>query len=136
MLDFALLELPNSPNTYLVCDEHYCPRAEAHRQPVEFPVHAEVLRDAWFRVLKEEPRITYGTADDAHLQYEFVQRSLIFRFPDYITVRFVGLDEGRSTILAYSRSKYGRSDFGVNQRRIERWLDLVETQLNGTKESE
>ena len=44
------------------------------------------------------------------------------RYPDSITVRFLPLEEGRSTLAIYSRSHYGRSDFGVNKERVDGWL--------------
>jgi uncharacterized protein (DUF1499 family) len=30
-----------------------------------------------------------------------------------------------STLALYSRSQIGRSDFGVNRRRIERWVERI-----------
>jgi hypothetical protein len=49
------------------------------------------------------------------------QRSRLFRFPDFISVRFLPLGDDRSTLIVYSRTKYGRRDFSVN-RRLDFWL--------------
>jgi uncharacterized protein (DUF1499 family) len=47
------------------------------------------------------------------------------RYPDLITVQFRPLDSTRSTLAIYSRSVYGYSDRGVNQRRVRQWLDRL-----------
>ena len=39
-----------------------------------------------------------------------------------ITAEFIQIDEQRATLAIYSRSVYGRSDFGVNGKRVTRWL--------------
>lgn len=52
----------------------------------------------------------------------YIQRSRWLGFPDYISARSVPLDEGRSTLAIFSRSRFGSHDLGVNRRRVERWL--------------
>ena len=52
----------------------------------------------------------------------FCQRSLIFRFPDDIVAEIVELGDNKSTIAIYSASRCGYGDFGVNRRRMRRWL--------------
>lgn len=44
-------------------------------------------------------------------------RSLFFGFPDYTTVE---LQDGRLRIFA--RLRFGKSDMGVNRKRLDRWL--------------
>ncbi len=53
---------------------------------------------------------------------DLVARTLFVRWPDWVTVRFIPLGEKRSTLAIYSRSVYGRSDFGANKNRITNWL--------------
>lgn len=65
-----------------------------------------------------------GTIDELWITY--VDRSLIFGFPDYISVRAIPFENGAALVI-WSRSRYGRSDFGVNKERIDAWLD----RLNG-----
>ena len=129
MIDFAAIELPTSPNTYLVCFEEACPTAAAHRPSPIFEAPAPQVKDAWFTVMDAQKRLRLTDEDPAALQYEFVQRSAIFRFPDTITVKFVPLDDAQSTVLVYSRSKYGHSDLGVNKKRVDAWLAAVEAEL-------
>ncbi len=58
-------------------------------------------------------------------QFDYVQRSARFRFPDIITVRFISVSSSQSTLAIYSRSIYGKSDFGVNRERIDAWLKTL-----------
>ena len=121
-IDFATLALDGRPNQHLVCPEGFC-AAPPHAASPVFEISATALRDRWMAMIADQPRVTRtGTDDAAALHYDFVQRSLVFRFPDAITVRFIALDAGRATLAIYSRSYYGHDDFGVNRRRVEAWL--------------
>ena len=118
---FATLTPSQRPNWYLVCPESYC-AAAPHRSSPVFDEPASSLRDRWMRMVARHPRIRLISEDVDGLQFVFEQRSLVLRFPDTITVRFIALDGGRATLAIYSRSHYGYGDFGVNRQRIESWL--------------
>lgn len=62
---------------------------------------------------------TFAVEDDHYWRVEF--RSRIFRFVDDVEVRF---DRQSNVIHLRSASRVGRSDFGVNRKRVERirWL--------------
>lgn len=48
-------------------------------------------------------------------------RTALMRYPDYVSIRL--LPEGDSTrVQAFSRSRFGYSDRGVNRARLRRWL--------------
>ena len=51
----------------------------------------------------------------------FIHRSRVWGFPDYVSVKAVR-EAGRTRLSAYSRLRFGASDFGVNRARLERWL--------------
>ena len=55
----------------------------------------------------------------------YVVHTAVLGFPDIVTVEFVALGSDRSSIALYSRSRYGRSDFGKNRRRVEHWLSQL-----------
>ncbi len=120
-IDFATLRLPDAPNRYLACPEHYCAAPPDRISPV-FDMPVAALRGRWKKMLQNQPRITQARADETDLQHDIVQRSRFFRFPDSITVRFIPLPGERSTLAIYSRSHYGRDDFGVNRERVTAWL--------------
>jgi len=67
--------------------------------------------------------VVAGAPDDLFVTY--VQRSAVFGFPDYVSVRAVVLGEGASLAI-WSRARYGHSDLGVNRARVERWLAALE----------
>ncbi|MFN3889045.1 MAG: DUF1499 domain-containing protein [Beijerinckiaceae bacterium] len=60
---------------------------------------------------------------------EAIDRTLIMRFPDDITIR-VRPGAGQSRIDVRSASRYGRHDFGVNARRIERFARQLQELLD------
>jgi len=45
-------------------------------------------------------------------------------YPDAISVKAVQTGD-RTGLMLWSRSRYGQSDLGVNQARIERWLTAL-----------
>ena len=59
-----------------------------------------------------------------------IDRSLILGLPDDIAVRIRPL-AGRTRIDLRSVSRFGRTDFGANARRIQKFADELETQLEG-----
>ena len=123
-IDFAELRLTDKPNQFLMCPPGIC-AADPHADSPAFDVSVEKLRERWRDVLAVQPRIELLAGDAEGLQFDYVQRSLRFRFPDLITVRFISVSLSKTTIAIYSRSVYGKSDFGVNRERIDAWLKTL-----------
>ena len=90
-----------------------------------YDLSVEELRERWMTMIASQPRIETRKADEEAMQYEFIQRTKFMRFPDIITVRFIPLEQRRSTLAVYSRSRYGRRDFGVNKDRVLAWLEAL-----------
>ena len=83
-----------------------------------FTLVRNVLRNRGYQILEALPpggRSGLGRIDA-------VDRSLLLRFPDDVTIRIRPLADGARVDIR-SASRYGRADFGVNARRI---LSLVE----------
>lgn len=131
MINFSDFERAKTPNTFLIAPQGLCRRATPDETAPEFGAPAAMVRAAFQRVTERSPRVTAGPRDDAALQDQYVQRSALFRFPDTVDVRFIPLNDRRSTLAIYSRSKYGRSDFGVNRKRVRAWLDALAVELGG-----
>jgi len=127
-LDFAELRLTDKPNQFLVCPPGSCD-ADPHADSPVFDVSVEQLRERWRDVVAVQPRVELVAEDEEGQQFDYVQRSARFRFPDIITVRFISVatyhSESQSTLAIYSRSVYGKSDLGVNRERIEGWLKIL-----------
>ncbi len=123
-VDFAELKLTNKPNQFLRCPPGFCNGNPNADSPV-FDVSVEQLRERWREVLAVQPRVELLAEDEEGQQFDYVQRSARFRFPDIITVRFISVSSSQSTLAIYSRSVYGKSDFLVNHERIEAWLKML-----------
>ncbi|MEM6743292.1 MAG: DUF1499 domain-containing protein [Pseudomonadota bacterium] len=71
----------------------------------------------------DRTRRVAGSVDALHATY--VQRSRLMGYPDFISVKALPAGEG-ATLAVYSRSRYGRSDLGVNAKRVAAWLDAID----------
>lgn len=74
-------------------------------------LHRQILSEPRTKVLAGSPESGLTT---------YVTRSALWGFPDYTTV---GATETGSVI--HARLRFGRSDTGVNARRVTRWVDAV-----------
>lgn len=84
-----------------------------------FDMTPEALMTAFQRMALAQPNTTLLGERDGFATY--VQRTKLVAYPDYISVRAVPA-AGGSQLYVYSRSRYGRSDFGVNKTRVLAWL--------------
>ncbi|MCV6584088.1 MAG: DUF1499 domain-containing protein [Marinibacterium sp.] len=87
-------------------------------------VRSDVTRDmlvALDQVILATPRTQRlaGGAEGGHVTY--VTRSKLFGFPDYTTFE---LRDG--TLMVFGRLRFGRSDLGVNRKRVDGWLSGIE----------
>jgi uncharacterized protein (DUF1499 family) len=128
-IDFHQLSLPKTPNFYLICPPNFC-NAHANQYSPEFNVNVKELESRSLSLIAQQPRVNLISSQAAKHQYQFVQRSLIFRFPDYIDVQFIPVSQDKSTLAMFSRSKYGHSDLGVNKKRLQKWLELLTNAMN------
>ncbi|WP_367876432.1 DUF1499 domain-containing protein [Sulfitobacter sediminis] len=77
--------------------------------------------EAMEKVILATPRTQKLAGSIEEGQVTYVTRSLAFGFPDYTTVSVI--DAGANKHLeVYGRLRFGRSDFGVNAKRIKGWI--------------
>jgi uncharacterized protein (DUF1499 family) len=124
-IDFATLERPAKPNTFLMAPEGLCRKAKTDAVPPIFTVAAAKLRQEFLNVAIARPRVSHTLSDERALYDDFVVRSALLRFPDLVSVKFLDLNDGRSTLALYARAVYGYSDMGVNRARSLDWLARV-----------
>ncbi len=100
------------------------PDGETYQSPV-FQMSVAELALAFDKVAMAAPRVSRlaGRAEDLWVTY--VQRTGLMRYPDYISVKFIETPDGAATLAIYSRSRFGRSDFGVNRARVKTWIDAL-----------
>ncbi len=78
------------------------------------PIASKKIHD----IAQQTPRTTVlrGSVESGRITY--VTRTKLIGFPDYTTVQ---LEDG--TLMVHARLRFGRSDFGVNRARAERWIE-------------
>ncbi len=105
-----LLPCPDSPNC--VCSQD--PEAEHQIAPLAFTGPGSAALARLKAVVLAQPRVKITGEHDGYLRAEFTSR--IFRFVD--DVEFL-LDEPAKVIHVRSASRVGKSDLGVNRKRVE-----------------
>lgn len=129
ILDLHKLVPPSSPNRCLMVPTGWAhPHADGRTPRFDVPV--EVLREALVAVAAQQPRCHLIALEREARQAEFEQKSRLFGLPHRIVVEFVPLGRSTSTLAIYSRSLKGYWDFGVNARRVHRWLDALPEQIS------
>jgi uncharacterized protein (DUF1499 family) len=101
---------PSTPN----CVSTQAERAWQRMEPIPYQGSLSAARERMLRVLRALSRTTLVEEGPAVLRAEC--RTLIFRFVDDVEIRF---DDAAKLIHFRSASRLGRSDFGVNRRRME-----------------
>ena len=122
--DFATLRKTSKPNQYLVLPPGLGVEEPDQVAPA-FDVPAARLAELWRTEVVTGGDVAERRWDAATLTGDYVERSKLMRYPDLITVQFLPLSAARSTLAIYSRSVYGYSDRGVNQRRVRQWLERL-----------
>ena len=86
-----------------------------------FDVEPQDLLNRFQEVALESPRtrVLAGNAEEGRIT--FISRSLVWGFPDYTTVEVKTQSED-SYLLIHGRLRFGRSDLGVNAKRVKGWL--------------
>ena len=128
-VEFATIQRSASGNDALYCPAGLCGAARVDGVPPVFSAPVSRLRDAVRVIEVNDPDVSPLARDEAKVQDRYLARTRLLRFPDTVSVRFIDLGEGRSTLAIYSRSQIGRSDFGTNRARVEEWLDLLRAKL-------
>lgn len=123
--DFVTLKKARTPNSFLMAPDGLCQQSRVDEVPAVYGVTPQKLRQAFLKVAKAQPRVVHDDAGDASLYDELTVRSALFGFPDLVSIQFLDVKGGKSTLAIYSRSVYGRSDLGVNRARTMAWIRLV-----------
>lgn len=75
-------------------------------------------------VIRATPRTEQIAGSLAEGQVSYVTRTRLMGYPDFTTIGIYG-DDPRY-LEVYGRSRFGRSDLGVNAKRINGWLSQIE----------
>jgi uncharacterized protein (DUF1499 family) len=132
LIDMQRIERPGSPNTALAGPAGFAPAPDVVTPTYRMP--ALRLYQAVRAVAAAQPHTFLAVDYAAERQIHWVVRSAVFNFPDLVTAQISDAGPGSSTLVLYSRSVYGHSDFGVNRRRLDTWLAAVQTEINQPSE--
>lgn len=94
-----------------------------------FKVTEEELWFLWKQVTANSKRIVSETLQEDARRSFHVQLTPYLRFPDEVRAQILSAGDGKSCIALYSRSRYGLYDFGVNKKRVERWLERLDRRV-------
>ncbi|HEX4261915.1 MAG TPA: DUF1499 domain-containing protein [Acetobacteraceae bacterium] len=123
-IDFAHLVRPASPNTALAAPASFSPKPDLVTPA--YPLTPETLFARARAVAQSEPRTYLQAAFPDRMQADYVARSAVFNFPDLVTVQVLPANDGTARLVLWSRSVYGRSDFGVNRKRLTTWIAALD----------
>jgi len=72
----------------------------------------------------QTPRTEVVAGSLAEGQVTYVTRTKLMGYPDFTTIGVYGADP--RYVEVYGRSRFGRSDLGVNAKRVNGWLAQIE----------
>ncbi len=123
LMNLAALHRPGTPNTALAAPAGF------HLVPdlvtPAYKISPQQLFAAIQRIAASQPRIFLQVQYPERLQAHYVLRSDWLNFPDLVTIQVTP----DSHLILWSRSVYGRSDFGVNKARLAAWLAALDRAL-------
>ena len=122
-MDMTRIERPATPNTFLAGPADLRPAPDAVVEP--WPLPAPGLFAAAQAVIGRQPGVFVAGVFPDRLQAHYVVRSALLNYPDLVTVQALPAGETGATLVIWSRSVYGRRDFGVNKKRTEAWLAVL-----------
>lgn len=103
-----------------------CPDSQnCVRLSVPLDIDSDELMDACEKFLSEMSAEEIKS-DSQSLQIDAVFRIAFVGFQDDFSVRISEKDTGESVLHLLSRSRVGKSDLGVNRRRVQKFLSLVQ----------
>ncbi len=80
-----------------------------------------------YALAQPRTKLQSESPDENHMS--FVQRTAYWHFPDDVVAEITALENGGAALMLSSKARYGMEDFGVNQRRVKRWIAALKTRL-------
>jgi uncharacterized protein (DUF1499 family) len=112
-----LLECPDKPN----CVNSQAKKEDSHYiEPIKYKDDLKTQQTKLLKIISAESRTTLITKTENYLHVEF--KSFLFRFIDDTEFYF---DDLEKVIHVRSASRLGKSDLGVNRKRIEKIRSLL-----------
>ena len=117
-----LAPCPNTPN----CVSSQAQDESPYIEPIAYAGSQQEARLRLLQIIESEKRTNIITEREDYIHIEFT--SALFRFVDDVEFYFPGDKADKTVIHVRSASRVGRSDLGVNRKRIERIRSKFESQ--------
>lgn len=128
-VEFETLAYQGDEAGYLLCPDDLCQAANANGPAISFPVDAQKLRLAIADFSDNMPTIKLFRFDPAANQFDFTERLPGESLPAVLTVRVLPGDNYSSALAIYSRKPVGESEEGEHEKRVSRWVRLLNSRL-------
>ena len=122
MTDFSRLRLRANRTQYLIAPPGHTVDAPHRRAPI-FAVPVHKLASNFRLHALEQPGVTLKEVSIDGRKLELAHRYGLLRITTWISAQFLPLDENRSTLAVYSRTRYGNRT--ANRQRIDSWLSAL-----------
>lgn len=98
------------------------------RDAPRFSADADTVLATFANIARSELGVypVAGSVDEGMMT--FVARSRVFGFRDYITVKATD-ESGGAKLAIFARPRFNLYDWGVNAKRLDRWLSKLERAL-------
>ena len=126
-INFKSVKRPPKPNTCLAAPDNYTLASDADFAPPVFEQSAEDLFKKISDIISAERSWGRLEKDAAQRKLKFVATTGLMRFKDDVDIEIIPLEDGRSTLAVYSRSRVGYSDLGANRKRVNNLIGRVTT---------
>ncbi len=126
VIEFETLLPEENNDHYLACPQILCLDGAADQPSPEFEATASELQARLIAYVDSRPEIRLRNMDPGQRQFYFIEQTGDMRFPDIIVVRLIDLDVALSTLAIYSISPFDNGQAGANERRVRRWLRIIE----------
>ena len=100
------------------------------REAPRFPADADTVLETLSKIATSDWSVGIVEGGVEEGMITFVARSRVFGFRDFITVKVVD-EAGGSKLSVFARPRFDVYDWGVNARRLDRWLSELEQTLGG-----
>lgn len=128
IVEIAKVKKTPKPNQYLVCPEGFCEENIDRASPV-FDAPIEKIQQIITGVESKDTNFTKVNSDAGGRREKFIMRSPFWRFPNMISIEYITLDNGQSTIAIYAQAQLGQSDLGANKAFVEQILEDLSSQI-------
>ncbi|TNE62266.1 MAG: hypothetical protein EP335_13285 [Alphaproteobacteria bacterium] len=130
-VNFETLAYSPSDTGYLLCSPDLCQKAEADGNSELFNIDAQKLRTVVADYADHMPTVNTFRFDLITNQFDFTERLPGESYPSVVSVRITETTPLSSALAIYSYQPVGKSTSADHQERVERWIRLIRTRLEG-----